>query len=188
MFFYDLPRFSVDLDFDWLWWDHKRYLNILENELSKFGKIADKKDKFYTIYYELNYKPWKRNLKIEISKRWSSGAFVTQNFMWESILIMSKEDLFTNKMIALLNRKNITNRDIFDIRYFLQLWVDLNPKLIETKTNQTFQDYIDQVKQFMSNYDFQKVLYGLGELIDSNQKQFAKTKMKAQILWYLDFL
>ncbi len=188
MFFYDLPRFSVDLDFDWLRWDHKRYLNILEEELSKFGKITDKKDKFYTIYYELNYKPWKRNLKIEISKRWASGDFVTQNFMWENILIMSQSDLFTNKMIALLNRKNITNRDIFDIRYFLQLWVDLNPKLIETKTNQIFSDYIGQVKQFISNYDFQKVLYGLGELIDSNQKQFAKTKMKAQILWYLDFL
>jgi len=60
--------------------------------------------------------------------------------------------------------------------------VDLNPKLIETKTNQIFSDYIGQVKQFISNYDFQKVLYGLGELIDSNQKQFAKTKMKAQIL------
>lgn len=194
MFFYDLPRFSVDLDFDWLWWeenDHTKYLDILESEISKFGKISDKKDKFYTIYYELNYQPWAKNLKIEISKRGASGWFLVNNFMWENILIMNQEDLFTNKIFALLNRKNITNRDIFDVRYFLQAWVNLNKQLLESKLEQdntTYQWYIDQVKEFISSYDFQKILYGLGELVDPDQKQFAKTKMKSQILWYLDFL
>lgn len=191
MFFYDLPRFSIDLDFDWLWWDHTKYLDILESEISKFGKISDKQDKFYTIYYELNYKSWVKNLKIEISKRGASGKFILQNFMWESILIMDQEDLFTNKLIALLGRNKITNRDIFDVRFFLQWWVKLNKKLLESKlvnTDKTYQSYIVQVKQFISNYDFQKILYGLGELVDPKQKQFAKTKMKAQILWYLDFL
>ncbi|MDR2411472.1 MAG: nucleotidyl transferase AbiEii/AbiGii toxin family protein [Candidatus Peribacteria bacterium] len=32
---------------------------------------------------------------------------------------MSEEDLFSNKLLALLNRKAITNRDIFDIWFFL---------------------------------------------------------------------
>jgi hypothetical protein len=71
MFFYGLPRMSVDLDFDLLG-DTTNYLDLIPHIttiLSQFGKIDDYQDKHYTIYYELNYGFGNKNMKIEISKR-----------------------------------------------------------------------------------------------------------------------
>lgn len=190
MFFYGLPRMSVDLDFDLLA-DLTNYQDLIPHIttiLSQFGKIDDYQDKHYTIYYELNYWFGNKNMKIEISKRWVSGAMIQQNFLGENILIMTQSDLFTNKLVALLHRSAITNRDIFDIRYFLQNGTNINHPLLESKIQVTAQQYLQQVQEFIQWYDFSKILYGLGELIDDTQKIFMKTKMKDQILWYLSLL
>lgn len=188
MFFYGLPRMSVDLDFDLLdqWWDYKTLIPSLTQSLEQFGKIDDYQDKFYTLYYELNYWFWAKNMKIEISKRGQSGEAIQSNFLGENILIMTQEDLFTNKIFALLNRSSITNRDIFDVRYFLQKWVNLNKALLESQTQTSYQDYLQQVRTFILWYNFDKILYGLWELVDDTQKIFLKTKMKDQIIWYID--
>jgi hypothetical protein len=55
MFFYDLPRLSVDLDFDFLGNDVKPYIKKIEKIIKQFGKIDDFKNKFYTLFFELNY-------------------------------------------------------------------------------------------------------------------------------------
>gem|GEM_PF-2966858 len=62
---------------------------------------------------------------------------------------MNQSDLFTNKLIALLHRSAITNRDIFDIRYFLQQGTSLNRTLLESKLNITTHEYIQQVTVFI---------------------------------------
>jgi len=181
---------SVDLDFDLLG-DSSNYhdlIPVLTRIISQFGRIDDYQDKHYTIYYELNYGFGDKNMKIEISKRWASGSIVQHSFLGETILIMNQSDLFTNKLIALLHRSAITNRDIFDIRYFLQQGTSLNRTLLESKLNITTHEYIQQVTVFIQWYDFGTILYGLGELIDNTQKTWMKTKMKDQILGYLYML
>jgi predicted nucleotidyltransferase component of viral defense system len=122
MLFYGLPRMSVDLDFDLLGDSNTTSLvaKKISDIVSEFGRLDDYEDKFYTLYYELNYGFGDKNIKIEISKRGQSGKGIIQNFLGEQILIMDEPSLFTNKLIALLHRKAITNRDIFDIWYFLQ--------------------------------------------------------------------
>lgn len=187
MFFYGLPRLSVDLDFDFLGKEHKHIIPIITKTLETFGKIDDTQDKFYTLFYELNYGFGDKNMKVEITKRWASGEFVLKNFLWENILVMKEEDLFTNKLIALLHRKAVTNRDIFDIRFFLQKSVSINEDLLEKYIKKSSKSYLQEVYNFINHYDFRKILYWLGELIDTEQKNFAKTKMKDQILWFLKF-
>ena len=178
MFFYDLPRLSVDLDFDFLWKDHKKIIPIIKKILENFGKISDFEDKFYTLFYELNYGFGERNMKIEIRKKWLFWEFTTRNFMWENILIMKESDLFTNKLIALLHRKTVTNRDIFDTRFFLQKWVQINEKIFIDQIQKTTKEYLQKIYEFIKNYDFWKILYWLWELVDNEQKNLQRQKWK----------
>jgi len=191
MFFYDLPRFSVDLDFDVFEEinkeNKKKIIENMQKILKNFWEITDFADKKNTILFEIRYKNNEKRLKVEISKRWKSGEFQIKNFLWENIFVITEQDLFTNKMIALLNRKWIANRDIFDIRFFLQKWVDLNKELIENFTNKKFEEYLTEVKYFITSYDFSKILYWLWEMLNEKQKNFCRTKMKDEILWFLEF-
>jgi hypothetical protein len=155
--------------------------------LETFWEITDFARKENTILFELRYKDNERRLKVEISTRWESWSFLKKNFLWENIYIMSEEDLFSNKLLALLNRKAITNRDIFDIWFFLSKWVGINEKIILDFVGKEAKVYLIEVKNFIQNYDFNKILYWLWEMIDSKQKNFVKTKMKDEILWFLDF-
>lgn len=188
MFFYDLPRMSVDLDFDLIEWNEEDIYDRVTEILKPFGTIHDMKNKHFILFRDVIYAENNRHIKIEISKRWARWMYVSRNFMGEQIRIMTKQDMFTHKLIALLHRSSITNRDIFDIRFFLQDGVQANTILLEELADIQAEKYLQQVKEFILWYDFRKVLYGLWELLDEKQKRFAKTKMKDQILWYLDML
>lgn len=189
MLFYWLPRFSVDLDFDLLSSNisYDEIIYELENILEKYWKITDIYNKKNTILWEFSYKTWEKRIKIEISKRKNISNYKNKNFLWENIIIMTKEDIFTNKLFALLNRKKIANRDIFDIWYFLSSWTEINTWLLNFLTWKDIKTYLEEIKSFIKWYDFRKILYNLGELIDEDMKSFCKSKMKQQILWYLDF-
>jgi hypothetical protein len=191
MFFYGLPRLSVDLDFDILRQIDKNSVEEIIHSLRKilvnFWKITDFARKQNTILFEIRYQNDERRLKVEISTRWKSWSFYVKNFLWENIYIMNETDLFSNKLITLLNRKAITNRDIFDIQFFFSKWVKINEKIIVDFTWKGVKIYLQEVKKFIQNYDFWKILYGLWEVLDEKQKSFAKTKMKDEILGYLEF-
>lgn len=189
MFFYWLPRFSVDLDFDILTEDYSTdyIMKRLENILSKYWKITDLHNKHNTILWEFSYKSWEKKVKIEISKRKTISNYISTNFLWENIFIINKKDLFTNKLVALLHRNWIANRDIFDIWYFLSLWTNINDDLIYNLTWKNTKEYLNKIKDFINSYDFNKILYNLWDLLDDDLKIFCKNKMKQQILWYIDF-
>src|SRR3989344_3621164 len=67
---YDLPRFSVDLDFDLLKVEKEQWLfEKLKSILGKFGKFEEAIIKHYTMFYLINYQTGLQKLKIEISRR-----------------------------------------------------------------------------------------------------------------------
>ena len=70
MFFYDLPRFSVDLDFNLL---HEEQEDLVYAKvrkiLLKYGTIFDEAKKYYGPLVVLNYGYGERKLKVEISNR-----------------------------------------------------------------------------------------------------------------------
>ena len=68
MFFYDLPRFSVDLDFNLL--DPSKEESVYQKVRSillKYGTIADEAKKFYGPVVVLDYGYSERKLKVEIA-------------------------------------------------------------------------------------------------------------------------
>jgi predicted nucleotidyltransferase component of viral defense system len=46
---------------------------------------------------------------------------------------MKKESIFTNKLVALLNRTSLANRDIYDIYFFFSNNIDFDRELLERK-------------------------------------------------------
>src|SRR5665647_2818228 len=71
-FFYELPRFSVDLDFDFLGeenYDREIILKKIEKILEKYGVVKETYVKRFTIFALLSYGEEDHNIKIEISTR-----------------------------------------------------------------------------------------------------------------------
>jgi len=70
MLFHDLPRFSVDLDFNLLCPGKEEEINEKVREiLTRYGTIFDEVSKFHGMLVVLNYGVGERRLKIEISNR-----------------------------------------------------------------------------------------------------------------------
>ena len=72
MFFYELPRFSVDLDFNIIQPDKEKENQIflkMRDIFLKYGTIDDKAQKIFGSVIVLNYGKGERKLKVEISNR-----------------------------------------------------------------------------------------------------------------------
>ena len=64
---YNLPRFSVDLDFDLLQEGKEDYvLEKIGKILEKFGTLREKRNKHFTLFSLLSYGSGERQLKVEI--------------------------------------------------------------------------------------------------------------------------
>ena len=80
MMFYDLPRLSVDLDFDLLREDKKELvLEKIKKILQPYGEIHDVAEKRFTLFFLLSYEKGKQAVKIEISKRKGPNVYEFKN-------------------------------------------------------------------------------------------------------------
>lgn len=188
MFFYDLPRFSVDLDFNLL--DSTKENLVCEkirNIVLAHGKIHVEAKKFYGSILVLDYGMSERKLKVEISNRNFPDRYEIKNLMGQSIKVMVPEDLLAHKLCALLDRPTLTNRDVFDIWFLLSKKTPVNPKIIETRMQQSLHDYLDKCISTIGDLKTNKLLTGIGDLLDQNMKNFVRNKLKNEALEYLSF-
>ena len=82
MFFYNLPRFSVDLDFNLLVAGRETAVyQKVRNILLKYGTIDDEAQKFFGPILVLNYGKGERKLKVEISNRQYDNHYEVKTFM-----------------------------------------------------------------------------------------------------------
>ncbi len=139
MFFYELPRVSIDLDFD--------LLDIAKGEIVyekirrlvlRYGKIFDEAMKFYGLIIVLDYGIAERKLKIEISNRQWNNHYEIKNLLGINMKVMVPADMFAHKLCALLDRNEVTNRDIFDCWFFAQNHTPINKSTVETRMEMPF--------------------------------------------------
>src|SRR3972149_1885671 len=82
MLFYDLPRFSVDLDFNLLKTDKSELVfKKIKSILLKYGVIKDEAEKHFGLLIVLDYGTQERNLKAEISNREYSDSYEIKNYL-----------------------------------------------------------------------------------------------------------
>lgn len=186
--FYSLPRFSVDLDFNLLDIKEKdRIFKSLEDILKKFGEIKDEKEKQDTLFFLLSCEEKARNIKVEVSKRIFPDSYEAKNYLGISMLVLSKEDMFAHKLVALLERKSIANRDLFDLWFFMKNNWDVNKEMVKLRTGIDLKEYFKGCIKKVEKIDERYILQGLGEILDEKQKHWIRKNLKKDILFFLRF-
>lgn len=187
MLFYDLPRFSVDLDFDLLD-DAKKEVVFrkVKTILEKMGVLSQALEKKYTLFYVLHYQKSERNLKIEISKRPSRSAFEPKNYLGIPMLVMKKEDIVGNKLSAILTRRKFASRDLFDLEFFLRNNWPISKEVVKEKTGLSLTQALSQIIKKIEGVDKKQLLSGLGELVENNkQKAWVRERLRDELLFHL---
>lgn len=187
LLFYDLPRFSVDLDFDLLDPDKKEVVfEKIKAILTKMGVLSDASDKHYTLLYILHYQKGERSLKIEISKRPLRSAYELKNHLGISMLVMKQPDMTAGKLAALLTRKKFASRDMFDLEFFLRNNWSIDEEVVKEKTGLSPKEAFKKAIKKVEAVNQDQLLEGLGELLESGQqKVWVKTKLKDELLFQL---
>lgn len=188
MFFYGLPRFSTDLDFNLL--DISKEKEVFEEVrkiLLKYGRIHDEAMKFYGPVLVLDYGAGERKLKLEISKRDFGDNYSIENFLGIDIKIMNSANMLSHKLCALLDRNELTNRDIFDSWYLMEKRTPLVRRIIEERMGMGLEDYIDKCIDVLSSLNPTGLLNGLGELMDEEWKKFVRNKLLLETIQLLSF-
>lgn len=183
MFFHNLPRFSTDLDFNLLDSDkEKEAYKRLRRIVLKYGNIHDEAIKHYGIIIVLDYGIGERKLKIEISNRLYDNHYEILNYLGLQMRVMVKEDMFAHKLCALLDRTEITSRDVFDCWFFLKERTSINKAIVESRMGMSIEQYIDKCIERVKDISEKSLISGLGELTDGEMKNFVRKGLKNELI------
>lgn len=188
-FFHNLPRFSVDLDFDLLEPSSKETQKLIfskiGNILKKYGTIKEQRVKRRTIFFLLSYGESEHNIKVEISIRSHNNQYEMKEYLGIAMLAAKKETLFAGKLVALTGRKNIAMRDVYDIYFFAKNNWDIDEKIIKLWTNGNLKECLNKSVKMLEKIEDKKILQGLGEVLEEKEKRWAKDNLKKETIFLL---
>lgn len=183
---YNLSRFSVDLDFDLLAQDKKPMVfEKVGKILAEYGKLEEKTDKYYTLFYLLSYKRGLQKLKVEISKRPILNRYEMKQFLGIPLFVVTQKDMFANKLVALTDRKHLAHRDIFDIHFFLKQHWQIDTKALEIRSGMKYKAYLKKCIRVIEEVPANSILTQMGELVDTKMKSWIKNHLKEDVLFLL---
>ena len=108
----------------------------------KYGDIHDEALKFFGSVFVLDYGQDERKLKVEISNRQYNNHYEIKNLLGIDMKVLVKSDMFAHKLCALLDRNEITGRDVFDCWFFLNSQTPINASIVESRMGMPLQEYI----------------------------------------------
>src|SRR3989339_44175 len=193
-FFYGLPRFSVDLDFDLLHTaneeNKKLIFKTIRKILEKYGEIKDSCIKRYTIFFLLSYGAADHYIKVEINIRLfkpNSGAvfYELKEYLGISMLVATKDYLFISKLVALTARSEVAMRDIYDLWYFASNNWNLNAQELEARTGKKSKEYLAECITVIEQVKDNEILQGLGELLSEKEKTWVKIHLRKEVIFLL---
>ena len=188
-FFYGLDRFSLDLDFDLLDSDKEDYVfERIKVIIGNYGKIKEARKKRFNLLYVLSYDDKDenaQNVKVEINRREFGSRYSVESFLGISMQVMVKEDMAAHKLCAMYERIGKTNRDIFDVHFFLSSDWSVNKKIVEDRTGVSYTEFVKKCIEGLEKLDDSNILSGMGELLTEKQKSWAKAKLKSEALFSL---
>jgi hypothetical protein len=174
--FYDLPRYSEDIDYDFLGKiSPQQMLAILKSLVAKKKwEVTDDAVKFNTILLELRFAGPERNfrVKIEISTREKDLTTTILPLRGVPVLTLEPSFLMTEKLITFVERK--ASRDIFDAWFILNNAYPLDETLlIDTFGGLT--NFFSALLKVTQKADSKKILRDTGKLLNIDQRNWVKT-------------
>lgn len=205
-FFYNLDRFSVDLDFNLTKVVSSSEIENLKQELLEYlqNAISDMTFKIdgtlkNSIRYIAQYGGEKK-IKIEISSKLYDDVYEIKNLSGIDVQVMKIDYMFAHKFCAFFSRyqqrDKIANRDLFDIDFLLSKGYRANEKIIQQRSKIMFDKvmkqtaFIDYLISFLTKHQtsIQKnILDWLWELVDENKKNDIKKNLLKNLSNKLDF-
>lgn len=187
-FFYNLPRFSVDLDFDLLKINSESKELIfakIENIIKKYGTVKDKRIKRFTIFFLLSYSNADHNIKIEISTRGNKNKYEFKKYLGIPMFVAKKETLFANKLTALCGRGEVAMRDIYDVYCFAKNRWDIDENVLKFWTGNHLTKHLKICIKTIEKISDNIILKGLGEVLEEKEKIWARANLKKEVLFAL---
>lgn len=184
--FYDLPRFSTDLDFDLL-----KKSEDLDERLTSLLKvhyeIRDRRIKRNTLFWLISYEKRTTQIKIEISTRKFPNTYETRNFYGTSVRVITLGDMIAHKLVAVQDRKKPANRDLFDAYYFLSSpqISQVNFDLIKLRTGFEPKLFYKSLLSHLEKVDNRRILQGMGEVLTKSQKDWVKAKLLNELKMFV---
>jgi predicted nucleotidyltransferase component of viral defense system len=189
MLFYNLPRYSADLDFDLLDPTQKdSVFETLQTITAQYGDIREARIKRFSILIVLSHASRAPQIKIEINQRQFGSQYDIQSILGISMLVMKKEDMFAHKLVALYERVGKTSRDIFDVHYFAKNTWPINTHLVEKRTGMKYCEAVQECIKLLENMHNKYILDGLGELLSPAQKDSLRTTLRTDTIFQLRLL
>ena len=189
MLFYDLPRKSVDLDFDSL--DEEKENDVF-NKINKiageYGKITSSYMQNSTLKNVISYSSKAQNIKIEVNRRQFGSKYELKTFLGVSMQVMVREDMFAHKLMAMYERIGKTSRDIFDVWYFAKNDWPINKEIIESRSQMEYSKLLEKCIEKLENMDNKHILDGLGELLNESQKDSVRAKLRNDAIFFLKLM
>ena len=127
------------------------------------------------------------NVKVEINKVNYDSEFEIKQYLGVGMNVMAQKDMAANKLIAMLSRIGKSNRDIFDVWYFLSNRWPINKETIEQRTEMSFKEFLNQCIEALTRDGVQRnLLSGLGELLTAKQKAWTKANLLKETITQLE--
>lgn len=189
LFFYGLPRFSIDLDFDLLDLTKEDYVfERVMQILQKYGTVKKADKKRFSLFFFLSFEGKREgayNIKVDISKRDFGAKYHILSSLGLAVRVMQQDDMAAHKLLAMYDRLGKANRDIYDVWYFLDNNWPINKKNIEDRTGVPYKTFLENCIDALEKFDDRHILSGLGELLNEKQKAWVKAHLKNETLFLL---
>jgi predicted nucleotidyltransferase component of viral defense system len=186
LMFYGLNRYSVDIDLDLL--DENKKHEIFEKIqkiAESYGRIVDSRIKRFNLITIIAYDQKSQNIKIEVNRRDFGSKYELKSFLGISMLVMNKEDMFANKLMAMYERIGKTSRDVYDVYFFAKNNWQINKKIVEDRAKISYKQVLKKCVALLEKMNNKHILDGLGELLTESQKDWARAKLKTETVFLL---
>jgi len=174
--FYDLPRFSEDIDYDsFSVVSPPALMDIIERVfLKKKWEITDRAIKYHTLLLELRFAGPDRNfrLKVEISTRDKEIETTVLTLRGVPVLTLNPSYMMTEKLFAFVERQ--AGRDLFDAWFILKNGYPLDEPMIK----RAYGDRANLYKTMLNvieKADAKKIHHDTGKLLEKDYRNWIST-------------
>lgn len=183
-FFYNLDRFSTDLDFDIISEDFKPEQMTLEAKKSL--NVKEYREKRFTHFWLCSYSKGQYKIKVEVNKRESQSDYEIKDYRGYSCRILTRGCMFAHKLCAITERRVLQNRDLYDSWFMFSNSFPVKEEILNERVGKNMSEYakdlIEVIDGLPENYN---ILEGLGSVLDMKRREWVKENLLKELRKYL---
>lgn len=179
--FWNLPRFSQDLDFNLLSRGEPQEVLGLLKSLSRDYEMTDLHRKRNTLIGEYRFQ-WEGpnyRIKVEVALKAFEVPVETKLLRGIPILLVREDFLTAGKFHALLSRD--APRDVFDYWFILEKNLSYNREFLIQEFG-SLERFFERSRERVVSMDKRKLLTDVGKLVDEPTRAWFKTSFREDLL------